>query len=405
LNLGKEHDVMKAALDSDLDACDPPTMTKLEGMLDQQAALFHFAGHGELQTSPIDRRGVIQLPGDDGGTRTIDANRLSEGVAGIRTAVINACEGAKPSGDKEWTNVAEILIKSKLHAVVAMQYKITTQAATIFAKGFYDELAKSNSIDKAVYGGRREILDSLPDGDAERVRAFGAPTLWLHPQNNLDVVWDLAVNDPSGVTRVAMPPNTELGTPNDAAKRGADDAAKKEERMPEPRKPPPEMPPVNTGYEDRGKDVLLRIDDPRLFHERESQQFPLGDLMVVPVLAGQPARIRIYGNDQPEYWVSVQVSPNGDVALSGDWRGQAGPRTVHPADSQSYVDWPRPPYRWQFKFYHPTERLVFSSRVTLVVDPKLVSAVWRIWHQNQLEGDPKPALNFLLVSGHSGRIG
>ncbi|HYN78615.1 MAG TPA: CHAT domain-containing protein, partial [Lamprocystis sp. (in: g-proteobacteria)] len=151
---------------------------------DNPAHIFHFAGHGTFDEQPSAQPGAYQGTGsifveDDYG----DADRLEAGQlaiqlrdAGVRVAVLGACETAERDDLQAWSSVAEALLKADVGAVVAMQFPVRDISALRFAQRFYGSLALGLSIDEATTAGRVAIAEMTP----EDARGWATPVLYLH---------------------------------------------------------------------------------------------------------------------------------------------------------------------------------------------------------------------------------
>jgi esterase/lipase superfamily enzyme len=96
-------------------------------------------------------------------------------VAGVRVALLGACESGRQDGISPWTGVSAALIAGGVPAVVGMQYEVEDAAAIAFSQMFYTSLAAGLSIDEAVSAGR---LAMLGNGDDESVE-WGVPVLYM----------------------------------------------------------------------------------------------------------------------------------------------------------------------------------------------------------------------------------
>jgi CHAT domain-containing protein/Big-like domain-containing protein len=124
--------------------------------------VFHFIGHGGLRP---DGEGYLALSAEQrGGRYDLAATSLSDLLANHRTlrlTVLNACEGAKGSGDL-FSSTAATLVRRGLPAVVSMQREISDQAAIEFAREFYRTLALGYPVDGAVAEARVAMSLALP---------------------------------------------------------------------------------------------------------------------------------------------------------------------------------------------------------------------------------------------------
>ena len=180
------------------------TVDDLISELHKKADLFHFAGHGIftdkdvsnsreqarvvikevefnslqqdqvrfLSTSPEieDSRGIGNLvllnKKTEGAYELFPANELAIHLqqAGVRVAVLGACETGRRDGVSPWTGIAPAVMKQGIPAVLAMQYKVSDIEAIAFSKRFYTVLAAGLTLDEAVSLGRREMYNESKQG-------------------------------------------------------------------------------------------------------------------------------------------------------------------------------------------------------------------------------------------------
>ena len=137
--------------------------------------------------------------------------RLSNGThqtGGVALVVLSACQsGMAVAGESVFNGTAQNLIGHRVPAVVAMQYSVSIQAATSFAKQFYRSLGQKNSLSVAVNQGREAMgTDSnqwyrpvlyLRWRDSEGGQLFAAPKLFhvdiLSPHNSQTQIHNFAV--------------------------------------------------------------------------------------------------------------------------------------------------------------------------------------------------------------------
>lgn len=123
-----------------------------DGALDLQSALrkgpwhiFHFVGHGDFD--PLRDEGYLVLCNPrNQQAEPLYATQLARLLAAqsnnLRFVLLNACESARGSKSDIFSSTAETLINRDIAAVLAMQYSITDDAATIFAQHLYESLAE-----------------------------------------------------------------------------------------------------------------------------------------------------------------------------------------------------------------------------------------------------------------------
>jgi len=169
LDVARERAALHAALDGvpnvTLDTVESATATTLLDHLQGGVDVFHFGGHGGVRNG----RGLIVLHDERGRPESMDAAQLAVNLrsAGVRLAVLAACETSKRGKADPWGSVAAALLQGGLSAVVAMQVRISDTAALAFGRTLYRLLAAGHSLDEAVLGGRIAILNALQPGLAE----------------------------------------------------------------------------------------------------------------------------------------------------------------------------------------------------------------------------------------------
>src|SRR5262249_12567577 len=146
-----------------------------EKLLGEPWHVVHFVGHGDFD--PGVDEGAIALVGESGRADLVEASRLvellSEARPSPRLVVLNSpASGA--GGTDLFSGTAAALVHTGIHAVVAMQFSISDDAAIRFARGFYTALAEGRGIDEAARSGRIAILGMAP-GTLEWV----TPVLYL----------------------------------------------------------------------------------------------------------------------------------------------------------------------------------------------------------------------------------
>ncbi|HEX5604527.1 MAG TPA: CHAT domain-containing protein [Pyrinomonadaceae bacterium] len=151
------------------------------------AHIFHFAGHGKFERRQSATPGAYEgtssliLENEYGEEDVLDAGILALQLreAGVRVAVLGACQTAQRDDINSWSSVAESLLKAELGAVVGMQFPVRDDSATAFAEHFYGALALGLSIDEAVSAGRI-ALATLDDA-----RGWANPSLYLRADNGV----------------------------------------------------------------------------------------------------------------------------------------------------------------------------------------------------------------------------
>lgn len=152
------------------------------------ADVFHFAGHGVFATdaetnasgAPADGTGGFILVHEARGStagRALAADDLAMTLqrAGVRVAVLGACESARRGDASPWSAIAPAMVRRGLPAAVAMQYEVVDEQATAFSRMLYTALAAGLSLDEAVSAGRQALLDS----DGGKGLEWGVPVLYM----------------------------------------------------------------------------------------------------------------------------------------------------------------------------------------------------------------------------------
>lgn len=136
--------------------------------------VLHFIGHGGYANDA--NEGVLLFEGKDGKQRRESGDKLGtilRGEDSIRLAVLNSCEGARPSLSDPFSSVATSLIEHGIPAVIGMQFEITDQAAILFSSAFYAALAEGRPVDESLSQARMTIF--ADDNDIE----WGTPVLFM----------------------------------------------------------------------------------------------------------------------------------------------------------------------------------------------------------------------------------
>ncbi len=155
----------------------------------QKPDLFHFAGHGVFVETTVDMEtgepageGQILLEADKT-THKPQAFKAADlakelQAAGVRLAVIGACQTGRRDGVSPWSGVAPALLEAGLGAVVAMQYLVNDDAAVAFSQQFYKTIAAGLSVDEAVWYGRMAML-RVKTIQPELNSEWGVPVLYM----------------------------------------------------------------------------------------------------------------------------------------------------------------------------------------------------------------------------------
>jgi formylglycine-generating enzyme required for sulfatase activity len=138
--------------------------------------IFHFIGHGEF--NPEAKTGQVILADENQKPHRVAADDFARILAlqrSLRLVVLNSCAGADASDlANVHSSTAAALINRAIPAVLAMQNKISDGAAIVFARAFYDSLAETWSIDRAITNARIAVAGTL-SGSLE----WATPVLYL----------------------------------------------------------------------------------------------------------------------------------------------------------------------------------------------------------------------------------
>jgi hypothetical protein len=160
--------------------------------LQQKADIFHFAGHGEFRLTDVDfetgegiGEGSLILIEDKASKapERLKAADLALQLqhAGVRIAVLGACDSGRHDSVSAWTGIGPALIGRGLPAVVAMQYELVDTQAVTFTQAFYTALIAGLSVDEAMAAARLAMLGKAEDDDIE----WGVPVLYMRSSNGV----------------------------------------------------------------------------------------------------------------------------------------------------------------------------------------------------------------------------
>jgi hypothetical protein len=149
---------------------------------DYQPDLLHFIGHGrfvngkgELGLAPRDPKNPF-----DWYTADQLYLALENAKDTLRLVVLQSCQGADTGWGIGYKSLADEIVQKGIPAVVAMQYKVTNESATSFAKAFYEALQDNPRLDLAVTEGRRNMLRAATGREDEEKKSlnFVMPVLF-----------------------------------------------------------------------------------------------------------------------------------------------------------------------------------------------------------------------------------
>lgn len=139
--------------------------------------IIHFSGHGDY----IEGRGYVGLNRPDGGPDWVHSgaiSRLAVNYRSIKLVVLNTCGSGRVSDSQAFQGLAPQMVRFGVPAVVAMQYPLPDDTATIFSREFYKRLCvgeDAGQVDVAM-AYARGMLAVLHPHD----RSWAAPVVYTH---------------------------------------------------------------------------------------------------------------------------------------------------------------------------------------------------------------------------------
>jgi tetratricopeptide (TPR) repeat protein len=183
LNMELEQEVILEAVDRlnreykmEVDFTEDATFETVESYLNEKEYhIVHFTGHGKYDDNK--HGGFLIFESEDGKAREIDNTAIADLFAGrgIRLVVLSACQSGKVSNRETYADLASILVKENIPAVVAMQYSILDLSATKFAQTFYQSVALGKPVDLALTEARIVMKHSEKSNGID----FATPVLYL----------------------------------------------------------------------------------------------------------------------------------------------------------------------------------------------------------------------------------
>jgi hypothetical protein len=184
LNVQEEREILERATASlraagfiELEFLEDATLQNLQRKLrEKEYHIFHYVGHSGYEESTgigwlslEDRIGEKSHEPVEG---ELLARELSEENT-IRLVVLNSCHGARQNELNPAGGIASSLVARGIPAVVANQFQISNEAATIFAEEFYTSITESLPVDEATAEGRRAVAGALNNTE------WATPVLYL----------------------------------------------------------------------------------------------------------------------------------------------------------------------------------------------------------------------------------
>lgn len=189
LNTEKEQEIILESVDKlqkeqilKVDFTEDATFENVQSYLNEQNYhIVHFTGHGVSKNG----KGYLLFESEDKTSRLIDNRKLADlfSDVGIRLVVLSSCESAKGSNKEAFGDLASMLSKRKIPAVVAMQYSVLDDVAIQFASTFYKTIASKKSVDIALKEARIAMMNSEKSNGFD----FATPVLYLSDCNCIQI--------------------------------------------------------------------------------------------------------------------------------------------------------------------------------------------------------------------------
>ncbi|HEV7505159.1 MAG TPA: SUMF1/EgtB/PvdO family nonheme iron enzyme [Thermoanaerobaculia bacterium] len=182
LELKKSLEDLERSGGVELSRVESASLATLRQDLERPIHVLHFIGHGGFDRNL--EQAFLQFETTDGApdpVTGVDLARVLGRQPPPALVVLNACEGGRASKADPFGGVAQALLKKGTPAVVAMQFRVTDEAALVFSKEFYKALALGATLDHAVFEARLAL-------HAKRFEDWGNPVLYLRgPQGRIFV--------------------------------------------------------------------------------------------------------------------------------------------------------------------------------------------------------------------------
>jgi len=157
-----------------------------EALAEDNYNVVHFMGHGTFDRTSGE--GMLVFERENGAPELVSGRAFATKLKDLRclgVVVLNACDTAQTGegGVNPFCGVAAALVHGGVPAVVAMQRKISDDAAIRFSAAFYRHLAQGHTIDEALTEGRQAIHSLRPE-----TFEWATPVLFLRiPDGNVFV--------------------------------------------------------------------------------------------------------------------------------------------------------------------------------------------------------------------------
>jgi hypothetical protein len=152
-----------------------------QGALYAGCQVFHFIGHGGFD--PDRGEGVIAFADERGRRQLVGASALAELLSVAdpmpRLVMLNSCQTAAGAATDVFSSTAATLVRT-VPGVVAMQFAVTDDAASVFSGAFYQALVNNRGVDEAVRAGRIALTGWNPE-----TLEWVTPVLYLRSRDTL----------------------------------------------------------------------------------------------------------------------------------------------------------------------------------------------------------------------------
>lgn len=203
LNTEKEQEVILAALDKlqrrrllEIDFCEDATLATIQDyMAEQDYDILHFTGHGVFNEDK--QRGELLLEDEHGNQHPVSNAEFAAVMrnhSSLRLVVLSAGQSARAANNAAYTDMASQLVMQGTSAVLAMQYSVLDEAATLFASRFYTGVANNKPLDIALTESRLALRLAGSEKGGERID-FATPVLLLNDPACVNVSQVKATSD------------------------------------------------------------------------------------------------------------------------------------------------------------------------------------------------------------------
>ncbi|MCX6033042.1 MAG: CHAT domain-containing protein [Chloroflexi bacterium] len=135
--------------------------------------VFHFIGHGAFEAATDDAALLMETANGEGDFVGKEYLTVLLNHPTLRLVILNSCDGARAGSTDPFSGVAQSLVQQGIPAVIAMQDKITDDAARLFAKAFFASIAEGLPVDASLTEARRGIFTKRNPTE------WGTPVLFM----------------------------------------------------------------------------------------------------------------------------------------------------------------------------------------------------------------------------------